>query len=202
MEYTMAIELYQTLSLLFIAAAFVAVLSIVYASWRNGISPMPSSAPVRQVVADEINKLKGTGVLVEAGSGWGTLALHVAKRCRGWRIIGVENSTLPLWVSRMTERLTRRLRLATAVSFDSADSVTFIRGDLYAYPYEEVDLVVCYLYPGAMKRLSSILEQRLKPGAKVISVCFALPDRQHEAVITCKDLYRTQVYIYNASRII
>jgi precorrin-6B methylase 2 len=163
---------------------------------------MPSSAPVRQVVADEINKLKGTGILVEAGSGWGTLALHVAKRCRGWRIIGVENSTLPLWVSRMTERLTRRLRLATAVSSDSADSVTFIRGDLYAYPYEEVDLVVCYLYPGAMKRLSSILEQRLKPGAKVISVCFALPDWQHEAVITCKDLYRTQVYIYNASRII
>jgi precorrin-6B methylase 2 len=167
---------------------------------------MPSSAPVRQVVADEINKLKGTGVLVEAGSGWGTLALHVAKRCRGWRIIGVENSTLPLWVSRMTERLTRRLRLATAVSFDSADSVTFIRGDLYAYPYEEVDLVVCYLYPGAMKRLSSILEQRLKPGAKVISVCFALPDRSTKPLLLAKtytarkSTYTTQAELFDHGR--
>jgi hypothetical protein len=194
----MTIDLYQTLSLLFVAAVFIAVLSIVYASWRNGISPMPSSAPVRRAVADEINKLKGAGVLVEAGSGWGTLALYVAKRCRGWRIIGVENSPLPLWVSLMTERLTRRLRPAAAVSSDSADSVTFIRGDLYSYPYEEVDLVVCYLYPGAMKRLSPILAQRLAPGARVISVCFALPNWRPKAVITCKDLYRTQVYVYQA----
>jgi hypothetical protein len=197
-HHNMAISLYQIQSFLFIVIALLAVLSIAYTSWKNGISPMPSSALVREAVAAEINKLANKGVLIEAGSGWGTLALHVAKQCRGWQIIGVENSTLPLWVSRMTERLTRGLRRSDAVSSDSADSVTFTGGDLYAYAYEEVDLVVCYLYPGAMKRLSPILEQRLAPGAKVISLCFALPDWQPEAVITCKDLYRTQVYVYSA----
>ncbi|MCD9022094.1 class I SAM-dependent methyltransferase [Cohnella silvisoli] len=177
-------NLYQILSILLLAAVLWASLSIVYVSWKNGISPMPSSAPVRQAVAEEISRLSKKGVIVEAGSGWGTLALHVAKRCRGWRIVGIENSAVPLWVSRLIARLSRA-------------SVTFVRGDLYAYSYEEVELVLCYLYPGAMKRLSPIFQEQLKPGARIISVCFSLPGWQPDKIITCRDLYRTKIYVYD-----
>ncbi len=194
----MGIELYyQIVSILLVAVVFLAALSIVYMSWKNGISPMPSSTLVRQAVAEEVNWLSGKGVIVEAGSGWGTLALHVAKHCPGWRIIGIENSFLPLWVSRIASRLASRFHPTT--SNTAPNSVTFIRGDLYKYPYEEADLVICYLYPGAMKRLNPIFRQRLAPGVRVISVCFALPEWQPERIITCGDLYRTQVYVYSAS---
>jgi hypothetical protein len=187
---------YDILTLSAIVVMLLAVISIVYRSWRNGISPMPSSAQVRRVVADEVNRHPKQGLLLEAGSGWGTLALHVAKHCAGWRIIGIENSPLPLWISRLTAKLGFWLvPMPTAGSRQA--SITFIRGDLYTYPYDNVDYVICYLYPGAMHRLSPIYRERLSSEAYVISVCFALPGWQPERVVTCGDLYRTQVYVYN-----
>jgi hypothetical protein len=173
------------LSLIPAAALLIAAISIVYASWRNGISPMPTSAKVRRAVSAEVDRLgPGDGrFLVEAGSGWGTLALNLARRSPGWRIVGIENSVVPLVVSKLIPKPART-------------SIAFIRGDLYVYDYKTADLVVCYLYPGAMKRLSPILREQLRPGAHVISVCFALPDWQPERTVTCSDLYRTPVYIY------
>jgi hypothetical protein len=176
--------LYQIVSIVPAAAMLLAMLSIVYVSWRNGISPMPSSVQVRRAVAAEISRISEYGSMVEAGSGWGTLALHIAGCCPGWRLTGIENSIIPLWVSRLAARWACR------------GNAAFIRGNLYTYPYDSVDLIVCYLYPGAMKRLRTIFAEQLAPGARMISVCFALPDWQPERVITCTDLYRTKVYVY------
>ncbi|NHN32117.1 class I SAM-dependent methyltransferase [Paenibacillus sp. S3N08] len=180
---------YQAGSVALIVAVLLALLSIVYTSWRNGISPMPSSFHVRRTVVAEIKRFSGNGTIVEGGSGWGTLALDVAKHCPRWRIIGLENSIIPLGVSRLASRWASRGRAAP-------DNVAFIKEDLYKYPYDQADMVVCYLYPGAMKRLSGIFGERLVPGTPIISVCFALPGWQPERVITCRDLYRTKVYVY------
>jgi hypothetical protein len=182
-------SLYLILSALPAGLLFLAMLSIVYVSWRNGISPMPASGPVRRAVADELKRLPGCGAIVEAGSGWGTLALHIALHCPGKRIEGIENSPVPLWVSRFAAWIT-----AAA----ARTQITFTGGDMYDYPYETVDVVVCYLYPGAMKRLSVILDSRLRPGATIITVCFALPDWQPDQVVTCGDMYRTKLYLYKA----
>ncbi|MBP1157029.1 MULTISPECIES: class I SAM-dependent methyltransferase [unclassified Paenibacillus] len=190
----MAEMLYQMVSVLMVAFVFLAVVSVVYVSWKNGISPMPSSAPVRRTVADEINLLKCHDTIVEAGSGWGTLALHLLRRCSVKQLIGIENSFIPLWISRAAARLAFRFMPKSFAA--SQASITFIRGDIYTYPYETADVVVCYLYPGAMKRLSTIFGERLVPGARVISVCFALPGYRPERVVTCGDLYRTKVYVY------
>ncbi|RKP51643.1 class I SAM-dependent methyltransferase [Cohnella endophytica] len=175
-------------SILFIAISLIAVLSIVYASWRNGISPMPSSARVRRAVADEITRLnQPPGLIVEAGSGWGTLGLSVAKNCDGWRVRGIENSPIPLFYSRMASWLT----------FGLQPRASFRYGDIYRHSYEDADIVLCYLYPGAMKRLDPILRQRLAPETRVISICFAIPGWKAAKVIQCDDLYRTALYVYD-----
>lgn len=167
-----------------------AVISIVWTSWRNGISPMPASALVRQAVANEVNRLQGTGTLVEAGSGWGTLGIHLARHCQGWRVVGVENSPVPLRASQLLARL--------HFGVDAKAWAAFRRGNIYSWSYTDASVVVCYLYPGAMQRLSPILSRQLMPGARVISVCFALPGWTPERVVTCRDLYRTKVYVYHA----
>jgi hypothetical protein len=208
--------IYQAVSFLAVGILLFAVISIVYVSWRNGISPMPSSRLVRREVANELNRPsdREAGLLVEAGSGWGTLTLHIANHCPDWRIIGIENSLIPLWTSRLLVRASRWIQtwartrveetptmaqLSTrTASVADGYSVSFERRDLYNYPYTAAQCVVCYLYPGAMKRLSPILRQRLAPGAQIISVCFALPDWEPDKVIICKDLYRTPVYVYSA----
>lgn len=169
-------------------------LSIAAASRRNGITPMPASAPVRKATVNEAVRLGGRGLLVEAGSGWGTLAVALAAAFPGRRIEGVENSVIPYAVSRLIGRgaagIARKLRKTGFAE------LRFKRADLYAYPYERANGVVCYLYPGAMERLAPILRERLRPGAFVISVCFALPGRRPDRVVECADWYRTKIYVY------
>jgi hypothetical protein len=177
--------LYQILLGVLAVFVFIAMISIVFVSLRNGISPMPATSPVRYAALAEINRLASRGTLVEAGSGWGTLAQQAARTCPGWRVVGIENSIFPLWISRILARLIHR---NTAVAFKYED--------LYTYSYKEAHAVICYLYPGAMKRLSTILPDRLAPGATVISICFAIPGWEAERVITCRDLYRTPIYVY------
>ncbi|MDQ0061768.1 class I SAM-dependent methyltransferase [Paenibacillus harenae] len=166
-------------------AVLIGLVSIVYRSWRNGISPMPSSAQARKAVSTVIGRMNRPVRVFEAGSGWGNLALHIAERCKGSTVEGIENASLPLWISQLA-----RLALWR-------DNVAFRRGDLYHAAYEQADVIVCYLYPGAMNRLSGIFREKAKPGARIISICFALPDWLPDGVIVCSDVYRTPVYIYD-----
>jgi hypothetical protein len=183
-------SLYQVLSILLVVGLLAALISIVFVSWKNGISPMPSSAKVRFAVAAEINRLSSGGTIIEAGSGWGTLALYLARYCPSWRIMGIENSPVPLWISKLI------LRFISKITGAFHDRVSFKSGDIYSFSYKEADIIVCYLYPDAMKRLSAILNQQLVPDARVISVCFALPGWQPKHVVTCGDLYHTKIYVY------
>lgn len=189
---------YEAVPAVLAVIVFLAMVSIVCASWRNGISPMPSSARVRTAVAVEVNRLAAYGMIVDAGAGWGTLAFELARRCPGSRIIGIENSPVPLWTARCLGRIAFRYRQRTRLAMQSR--IRFIRGDLYDYSYECADVVVCYLYPGAMKRLGPILRKRLPTGARVISVCFAVPGWVPERVVVCGDPLRTKVYVYAPAR--
>lgn len=117
---------------------------------------------------------------MDAGSGWGTLCQAILGKFPGKRVIGIENSPIPLLAARLLAR----------------GRICYVRGSLYLYDYRKADLVVCYLYPGAMKRLSGIFRDRLAPGARVVSVCFAMPGWEAERVLTCDDLYRTKIYVY------
>ncbi|WP_261378347.1 class I SAM-dependent methyltransferase [Paenibacillus agilis] len=149
---------------------------------------MPSSAPLRRAVANEVNRLRGSGLIVEAGSGWGTLGIHLAKYCKDWRVIGIENSPIPLRVSQLQARF--------SLGRSSKSRAAFQKGNIYTWSYADADIVVCYLYPGAMQQLGSILHRGLRPGTCVISVCFAIPNWTPEKVVVCRDLYRTKVYVY------
>ncbi len=121
--------------------------------------------------------------IIEAGSGWGTLALHIMQNNPNVRITGIENSPLPLCCSRVLSRWKRT-------------NIQFQQGDIYLYPYEQADIVVCYLFPGAMRKLRPILEQRSRPHTYVISACFAVPEWEPEQVVLCSDWYHTPVYVY------
>lgn len=172
------------------------VISIVLYSWKNGISPMPTSGVVRRAVIREVNRIPGYGDLIEAGSGWGTLSLDVVRHCPGKRLLGIENSLVPLWSSRLLAFLSIRLRRMLGQRQSLEGRLRFLRGDIYSSSYEHADGVICYLFPGAMERLMDKFSKELPPGARVISVCFALPRKKPLRTITCRDVQRTKVYVY------
>ncbi|CAJ1317472.1 methyltransferase domain-containing protein [Paenibacillus nuruki] len=202
-------------STVLLVVVLIAVLSIVYYSWRNGISPLPASALIRSKIAEEVLRLSKIQELdrplfklkiddpverystiqqhmdyktrpktiIETGSGWGTLAIFLAKHCPEYKVTGIENSFIPFWISKLWAR------------FEKV-SVNWIRGDMYQYPYEEANMIICYLFPGAMKRLNPILRERATTYTYIISVYFALPDWTPEKVVQCVDIHRTKIYIY------
>lgn len=178
-------------------AVLLSVVWVVLVSWTNGISPMPTSKAVRIVVAEEVNRITGYSNIIEAGSGWGTLGLDVVRHCPGKRLTGIENSSIPLWFSQLLAMLVPRLRPRAISQRISRNQVRFKRGDIYQSSYRDADIVLCYLFPGAMGRLAGKFKQELPPGAVVISVCFALPGRQPARTITCKDQLKTKVYVYS-----
>ncbi|MEC0168289.1 class I SAM-dependent methyltransferase [Paenibacillus graminis] len=170
---------------------------IVVDTWRNGISPMPASKAVRLAVAGEVNRVPGYGTIVEAGSGWGTLGLDIVRHCPGKRLTGIENSCLPLWGSQLLALIAARLPHSGNSQEPLQGRLRFIRGDLYRSSYSDADMVLCYLFPGAMERLAVKFRQELPPGAVVISVFFALPDMQPVRTVTCRDTLRTKLYVYS-----
>lgn len=161
-----------------------AAVTIIFYTLRNGISPMPTGSRVNRVVLDVLQGTDLSGRVVELGSGWGTLALQIAKHLPLCSVVGYENSPVPYWVSQL-------LRVILGVS-----NVAFYRADFYKIPLSDFDGVVCYLYPGAMEKLSEKFESELRPGTLIVSHTFALPGWEPERVVEAPDLYRTKIYVY------
>jgi hypothetical protein len=156
---------------------------------RTGISPVPTTPRVAAeifILCPPGSLLPPTagGVVYELGSGWGNLAIALAKRFPERAVVGYELSPLPWLASRLTLRLWPRANLVLR------------RADFLAADLGDAALVVCYLYPGAMRRLRDKLERELQAGALVVSSAFPVPGWRPAAVRLAADQYETPVYLY------
>lgn len=158
-------------------------ISIVIWSIRNGIAPMPSSPKAKKTILislpQEIN-----GSIYELGSGWGTLLIPLARHYPLHRLIGVESSPIPYFFSKAYARLLR------------IQNITVLRQDFFHLPLGQAGLIVCYLYPEAMRKLKNKFEDELSPGTWVISNTFALPGWTPIHVYEVNDIYHSKIYFY------
>ncbi|MEE2755230.1 MAG: class I SAM-dependent methyltransferase [Myxococcota bacterium] len=160
-----------------------AAFSIVWFTLKTGISPMPSSARVIRKVCSLSTELSPESIY-ELGSGWGGLAMALAKKNSTSTVTGYELSTLPWLVSKVRNRLY------------GAENLTLIRKDFMAANLTDADLIICYLYPEAMTKLAHHLKTQLTGEIKVITHTFRLPGFQPKTTETLADLYRTPIYLY------
>lgn len=158
-------------------------LSVVYWSWKNGISPTPTSRKQLRAILELIPR-PAHGIIIELGSGWGTLALALAGTFTNCTVIGIESSPIPYLASLVLRWMQRRPNLE------------FRRQDFLKNPLPESYLAVCYLYPGGMKKLQEKLLQESERCVWLISNTFALPQRRAFRVIHCDDIYRSPIYLY------
>jgi hypothetical protein len=170
-------------SLLLLAILLGGMLSIVLYTLRTGISPMPTSWKVRRQLLPLLEPdLEGT--VLELGSGWGTLAFALADRCPRARVVAFELSPLPFAVCWLRQRIAPRSNLQ------------LLRQDFFRASFAGASVVVCYLFPGAMARLSPKLLAELPRGARIISHTFALRGWQPVRTLKVGDVYRTPIYVY------
>lgn len=171
-----------------LAAVAAAMFSIVAYTLLLGIGPMPSSRAARAVVLELVREsVQGRAdcELHELGAGWGTLAFALGRAFPSARVVAWERSPVPWLFCAVRRRLTR------------APNVELRRADFFAASLERADVVVCYLFTGAMERLGPKLERELRrPGAVVVSNTFGVRGWTAETTRTLEDLYRTKVYRY------
>jgi hypothetical protein len=161
-------------------------LAIVVWSIRNGIGPVPSS-PKQVACIVSLIPAESHGLIVELGSGWGTLAFALARRFPNRPVLAYENSPVPYLTAKLLQQ------------FLSLPNLQFRRANFFAQPLDSSELVVCYLYRRAMSRLKVKLDKELPAGSFVISNTFAIPGWQPSHISEVQDIYRTKIYLYRTA---
>jgi len=152
-----------------------AFFSIFFSTLWLGISPMPSNRRVIQEVVQLIPK-GFSGTLVDLGSGWGTVCNTIAKKFPKARVIGVEVSLIPFFISKICKRKNVEIRFQ-----DFRSKIP--TGEIY----------FAYLFPGGMKSLSD----KLPSQGTLISNSFALPNLKPVQTIMTGRFYKTPIYVYS-----
>lgn len=173
--------------LLFILFAAGIAGSILFFSWKYGISPTPTSPRVSQKLLELLPHLP-SGKIAEFGSGWGTLAFALARQFPQCEIIAIEISPVPYFCSWLVSK------------WCNYPNLHLQWRDFFDYPLHSTTMVICYLYPGAMEKLKSKFEAELGPEAYVASHTFAIPGWKPLTLAHADDLYRTPMYIYQVKR--
>lgn len=145
---------------------------------------MPTAPKTKKILLDVLPKNISHGNIYEVGSGWGTLASPLAKLYPQCSIIAYETSPVPFWFSKCRFALMRHPNLQ------------IIKRDFFQEPLNDAVLIVCYLYPEAMRRLKIKFEKELQPGTYVITNTFAIPGWKPELTREVPDLYHTKIYVY------
>ncbi len=118
----------------------------------------------------ELADLQRGETLIDLGSGDGRFVIAAA-RDFGARAIGYELSLLPYLVSQLR------------VVFGGLRGRVQIRArDFLAADLSMADVITIFLTPMAMTKLSKKFAQGLKPGCRIVSIAFPLPDWTPEAV--------------------
>ncbi len=169
--------MYYTGPMIWILLATIFCLIIAMDTMRLGISPMPSSRKARKVLVSLVQK----GAVYELGCGFGTLAAALSRK-NG--VCAFEQALIPWFFS----VIQKHIRGAKTLSIE--------RKDFFSVDLSHADVVVCYLYPGAMQRLGPKFEKELKKGAMVLSNSFQIPGRKADEIIEVGDWMRSKIYCY------
>ena len=158
------------------------VISLIYSSLRLGITPTPTSPSVKKALISLLPE-RVFGEIHELGSGWGTLFKTIRRQYPFNSFFAYERSPVPRIYSLFISRLLKT-------------NVSIYNQDLFEADLSNSGLVLCYLYPGAMKKLSSHLQKKLPKNCWIISHTFQLPGWTPVKEIQATDLYKTSVYLY------
>ncbi len=121
----------------------------------------------------EIADLKDGETIYDLGCGDARILIE-AMESASVKGIGIE-------VSRMV------ITLARFRKWWKKSKVLLMRKNFYEQDLSDADVVICYLFPGVMKKLKEKFEKELKPGARVISYSFPMLEWQPSKTLTTRE---------------
>lgn len=136
----------------------------------------------RQIL--ELAELKPGENIYDLGSGDGELLLLATKEFKA-NAVGYELAPWPVFRSKLKARLYKQ-------------SLKVYRRDFFKADLSQSQVIFCYLYPSVMAKLEIKFAQELKPGTRVISFAFALPNRipDQEVPTGLKGEHQNRILVY------
>lgn len=148
----------------------------VYASFAFGAGYQPTPRRAVQVML-RWAEVGPEDTVFDLGAGTGAIVFRAARVYRA-RVVGVEVEPLRFAILRLRRSLG-----------PFADRIRLVWGNLFRLDFHDATVVTAFLWPGAMERLRPKLEQELRPGARVVSHCHAVPGWRPEAHDSETDVY-------------
>lgn len=155
----------------------------------SGLTPpfVPTSRKLRSLIADTLKVLPGS-VVYDLGAGDMRIILAAWKQEPNATYIGIDKHLWP--------RLLAKFNIWRA---GAKKNVSIREADLYKADLRDATRVYCYLFPEAMAALLPKLQKELRPGSIVVSLDFAMKEKEPEKTIDLKP-YKlrlgTTLYVY------
>lgn len=159
----------------------VAAVTTAWAGWRAAPFVPTRSKDVERML--DLAELKDGEVVYDLGAGDGRLLLAATQRQAQVTAVGFELSLLFYligWLRILLSPNRQRMRWKFQ--------------DFFHHSISEADVVVCFLTPPAMSKLEPKFRQELRPGARIISAVFPMPNWKPDLVD--KPTGRVSVYRY------
>jgi len=152
---------------------------------KGSIAPFVASpvSVVRKML--EYAELKQDERLYDLGCGDGRIVIMAAQEFGAWGV-GVD----------LNKRLIGEA-MKKARSLDLGEAARFIHGNLFEVDLSSADVVTMYLTTGANEKVRPKLEQELRPGARVVTHDFSIPNWREEKNMKFREGYRSHtIYLY------
>ena len=101
--------------------------------------------------------------IYELGAGSARFLLAVEKRYPTAKLIGVEYSPLTYWLAKLKMR-------------SKKSRIKLVLQNLFKTNLREANLIYCYLIPDMMPKLQEKIKAECRPGTKIISHMFSIPN--------------------------
>lgn len=181
-----AIPILFVLFIVMVALAFVS--SAILGSIIRGAAPwVPLDRQSIVAVRDLLRDLPDGATVVDLGAGDGRVLRAIAVAHPSTRCVGVEQSRILVMAARVANIL-------------RGTHVRYVRGDFFRYPLADVDVIVCYLWPKVMDRLSEKFTRECRPGTRVIAAWFPIAGWRPVRVVTTAKNHRVHEYRTSSSQ--
>ena len=118
----------------------------------------------------ELAPVSSSDVVYDLGSGDGRLLFAALENGAG-RGVGIDIDA---------KKVAEAKELAREKGLES--KVTFIEGDFLDQDLSDATVILCYLFPEALRALKPKFERELKPGTRIVSEVFTVPQWKENIV--------------------
>ena len=170
------------LSVLLVSIVFIYL--TVSAGFMHSSPAVPSHGKVKNAIIEEAASMLKDGnrqIVMDLGSGWGTLLLPLAKRFSEHKFIGIERGALPFYISSWRARKLKNL--------------PFLRQDFFQTEIDKADIIFVFLLNSTMAKLTAKIKQEMKPNSYVIANRFPMKDQTPYKEVDLGSKYYTY-YVY------